>query len=359
MRAREFLIELFDQPYSYTWIKQDENEWRGNFTASDKSVVKVFFESPKSPYEEWDMAFIRNESTAAMGGGDEFKIFSTVLDMLSEFILAIHLKNIVFYSTFAATGSRMKLYDKLVEKYAEKLGHGYTYSMEDSTQGKKYVLTRNYQISKDFGKTNEDKETLELPDMVVGDEVKVGRFKNRKAEIKGFKKDDKNQPVLKTTKGDQKLFKPRISKLEPDKKLDETFDQPYSYTWDDQSNGAWRGGFTTKTNDEVEVNIENWQKYWKIEFSRNDQYRVTGSGDAIRIFATVMAMIDEFMDIQSPDVIKFLADKSKDNKMSRAKLYSRMIKRFAAVNGYNSQESITDGTTVYLLTRKEDKNESI
>lgn len=63
----------------------------------------------------------------------------------------------------------------------------------------------------------EDKDTLKLPDMNVGDEVKVGRFKNRKAEIKGFKKDDHNQPVLKTTKGDQKLFKPRISKLEPKK----------------------------------------------------------------------------------------------------------------------------------------------
>lgn len=63
----------------------------------------------------------------------------------------------------------------------------------------------------------EDKDTLKLPDMNVGDEVKVGRFKNRKAVIKGFKKDDHGQPVLKTTKGDQKLFKPRISKLEPKK----------------------------------------------------------------------------------------------------------------------------------------------
>jgi hypothetical protein len=57
-------------------------------------------------------------------------------------------------------------------------------------------------------------ESLELPTIEVGDEVKVGKFKNRKAIVKGFTKDDHNQPVLKTTKGDQKLFKPRISKLE-------------------------------------------------------------------------------------------------------------------------------------------------
>jgi len=56
-------------------------------------------------------------------------------------------------------------------------------------------------------------ETLKLPNIDVGDEVMVGKFKNRKATVKGFDKDDHNQPVLKTNKGDQKLFKPRISKL--------------------------------------------------------------------------------------------------------------------------------------------------
>jgi hypothetical protein len=49
--------------------------------------------------------------------------------------------------------------------------------------------------------------------MNVGDEVYVGRFKNRKATITGFGVDEHNQPVLKTTKGPQKLFKPRIAKL--------------------------------------------------------------------------------------------------------------------------------------------------
>jgi hypothetical protein len=67
---------------------------------------------------------------------------------------------------------------------------------------------RYYEILED------KKETLKPAELSVGDEVKIGKFKNRKAEITGFDKDDHNQPVLKTTKGDQKLFKPRISKLE-------------------------------------------------------------------------------------------------------------------------------------------------
>lgn len=60
---------------------------------------------------------------------------------------------------------------------------------------------------------NEDKSYIP-PEIDVGNEVRIGKFKNRKAEVTGFSTDDHNQPVLKTTKGDQKLFKSRISKLE-------------------------------------------------------------------------------------------------------------------------------------------------
>ncbi|MDA9302587.1 hypothetical protein N8072_00495 [bacterium] len=60
------------------------------------------------------------------------------------------------------------------------------------------------------------KDILTLPSIKVGDEILVGKFKNRKATVTGFGKDENNQPVLKTTKGDQKLFKPRIVKLMKD-----------------------------------------------------------------------------------------------------------------------------------------------
>lgn len=60
-----------------------------------------------------------------------------------------------------------------------------------------------------------DDDTLKLPDLNVGDTLLVGKFKNRAAEIKGFDKDEKGQPVAQTTKGDQKIFKPRIAKLIP------------------------------------------------------------------------------------------------------------------------------------------------
>jgi len=56
-------------------------------------------------------------------------------------------------------------------------------------------------------------ESYQPPELEVGDKILKGKFKNSPAEIKGFKKDKHNQPVLKTNKGDVQLFKPRLTKL--------------------------------------------------------------------------------------------------------------------------------------------------
>jgi hypothetical protein len=52
-------------------------------------------------------------------------------------------------------------------------------------------------------------DTLQIS-VSTGDPILVGKFKNRKAVIKGFTTDKHDQPVLKTDKGDQKLLKPRV-----------------------------------------------------------------------------------------------------------------------------------------------------
>ena len=56
-------------------------------------------------------------------------------------------------------------------------------------------------------------DTLKLPDLKVGDTVFVGKFKNRRAIIKGFTKDEKGHPIVKTDKGDYQVFKLRLEKL--------------------------------------------------------------------------------------------------------------------------------------------------
>lgn len=62
-------------------------------------------------------------------------------------------------------------------------------------------------------------ESYNPTELEVGDKILKGKFKNSPAEIKGFKTDKNNQPVLKTNKGDVQLFKPRIVKLMKESEL--------------------------------------------------------------------------------------------------------------------------------------------
>jgi len=79
----------------------------------------------------------------------------------------------------------------------------------------------------------EEKSSYQPPVIDVGDDILVGKWKNKKAKVTGFSKDDHNQPVLKTNKGDQKLFKPRIAKL------DEILENSDKLSDDDIEQAAW------------------------------------------------------------------------------------------------------------------------
>lgn len=57
---------------------------------------------------------------------------------------------------------------------------------------------------------------LKLPTLKVGDVMMVGKFKNKKATITGFSTDKHGQPIAKTDKGDQQIFKGRLKKLMDD-----------------------------------------------------------------------------------------------------------------------------------------------
>lgn len=63
----------------------------------------------------------------------------------------------------------------------------------------------------------EEQDSLDLGSLKIGDVVYIGRFKNRKAEIKGFETDKHGQPILKTNKGKISLYKGRLEKLMPKK----------------------------------------------------------------------------------------------------------------------------------------------
>ena len=80
-------------------------------------------------------------------------------------------------------------------------------------------------------------DSYQPPTLHTGDKILKGKFKNSPAEIKGFKKDKHNQPVLKTNKGDIQLFKPRVTKLMKEEINPDILDPHFS---DEQEIGDYR-----------------------------------------------------------------------------------------------------------------------
>jgi hypothetical protein len=57
----------------------------------------------------------------------------------------------------------------------------------------------------------------EQTDIQIGDVIRTGKFKNKRATVMGFDTDEKGQPIIITDKGKVNLYHVRIEKLMPKK----------------------------------------------------------------------------------------------------------------------------------------------
>lgn len=152
----------------------------------------------------------------------------------------------------------------------------------------------------------------------------------------------------------------------------ESFDSAYDYEWV-QQRYHWIGHFTIKDESMVKVFIHkmdmaNWQRQlfahgikqdefppadedepiYNIDFTRDSSIELTGRGDQMAIFATIIKMITEFFNTVKPTQIVFGAEKSNAGIVgSRAKLYKRFANLFAKQTGYKSL-AIDGGREAYF-----------
>jgi len=142
----------------------------------------------------------------------------------------------------------------------------------------------------------------------------------------------------------------------------ESMDNPYNARLKKTGKTEYRSDFTTDDGDKVSVHFEGDEHIddydetdWEISFVRNGSQALTGEGDAMRIFATVIKLIREFIKKEKP--VYFNLSAAKDDKsntstlQSREKLYGRLIKRY--ITGYNIQpERSRSGTTFYFTAQE-------
>jgi hypothetical protein len=131
MRAREF-TEALDQPYYLHW----EHSTDGDVSAvaelpANEGHVHILFEPHRDNKDgsvAWGVEFWRNDSQDITGEGDQFRVFATVLQAVSEFVAKYKPMNLSFQATkkvepWQKSMSRANLYDRLVQRYARASGY--------------------------------------------------------------------------------------------------------------------------------------------------------------------------------------------------------------------------------------------
>lgn len=145
----------------------------------------------------------------------------------------------------------------------------------------------------------------------------------------------------------------RMNQVIYENKLSEVFDRPYPFSL--SRSGARKRNYRFKTDAGLEyvVSIElEDEAYWQVDFKQlggpsGSKVGITGSGDAIRVFATVIEIIRDWVGRENPSLFYF---SSVSNEPSRTRLYNTMINSLS-LPGYRKSASPGPGTTEFIFIK--------
>jgi len=135
----------------------------------------------------------------------------------------------------------------------------------------------------------------------------------------------------------------------------EAFDQPYTTKTEKSDYGDVDMLAKLPDGSNLSIMFNNQgDDEWQVEFYRNNSQEVTGEGDAQRVFATVLTSIQKFIKKYKPWRLTFSANKDVQpgqNSESRAKLYNRLVQRYATAWGYEEYSEDHGDQITYELTQ--------
>ena len=126
-----FLIETIAQPVQYKWDYKQSDIWRASFTANDIKYIVIFQQDDESN-TKWDVAFDvvgNTEPFSLTGTGNSFVVFSTIREILLDFIKTNKNVNTMYYS--AKEESRKKFYTSFSKKLLPDLPGSWELKMKD------------------------------------------------------------------------------------------------------------------------------------------------------------------------------------------------------------------------------------
>jgi hypothetical protein len=138
------LTELFDKPYSYN-LKYGKDDFgtpkpSTKINLPDGSVLEIIFYLHDALKDEWELFFRRGGKINVTAEGDQYRILSTVLSV-AEKVIKKYSPKIIFFTAEkdGDSTSRMKLYDKIVSRFADNAG--YTAKIKTVSSERQYTLT--------------------------------------------------------------------------------------------------------------------------------------------------------------------------------------------------------------------------
>ena len=134
----ENLTELFDKPYPYT-LDIGSDKATALISLPDGTKLRVGFLKSKT---KWDMSFDRDDTFDADDQGDQFKVMATVVAVFKEFVEKVKPAKITFDADKDSTNSRVDVYAKLLNRYADKMGYGFTAKNPEGDSIIQYTLTK-------------------------------------------------------------------------------------------------------------------------------------------------------------------------------------------------------------------------
>lgn len=137
------LIEDIDEslggslPFKYEHI--NDIKAGASFNVEGKEYM-VFFQLMNDELT-WTVNFVdRKFSTEITGAGDPFKVFSTVLATIREFIKDYGPKRITMSASKSKGESRSSLYSRMLKKYAKS--EGYSFEEKSFSDVSNFIMTK-------------------------------------------------------------------------------------------------------------------------------------------------------------------------------------------------------------------------
>jgi hypothetical protein len=117
------VAESLDQPYRIKWTRSMHGDYDALAALDDGTYLSIMFN--KESKNNWMVEFYRNNRQEVTGEGDSQRVFATVLTAIAQFIEKKKPVSLFFSAVKEddPKGSREKLYDRLVQRYAGSLGY--------------------------------------------------------------------------------------------------------------------------------------------------------------------------------------------------------------------------------------------